>query len=103
MPLKQKTMIRNYFKVALRHLRKNGVLSFINIGGLAAGMAVVLLIGLWITDELSYNTYHKHHDRIAQLMVNADYNGQVYTISSNPMPLAAALRSEYGKAFSYIV
>jgi putative ABC transport system permease protein len=96
-------MIRNYLKIALRHLLKNNLLSSINIGGLAVGMAVVLLIGLWIVDELSFNKYHTDYPRIGQVMVTADYNGQLYTVSSHPMPLAVALRSEYGDDFTYIV
>ena len=41
-------MIKNYFKIAWRNLIKNKALSFINIGGLSVGMAVAMLIGLWI-------------------------------------------------------
>jgi hypothetical protein len=52
-------MIKNYFKIAWRNLIKNRGYSAINIGGLAIGMAVAMLIGLWIWDELSYNKYHK--------------------------------------------
>ena len=46
-------MFKNYFKTAWRTLIKNKVYSLINIGGLAEGMAVALLIGLWICDEVS--------------------------------------------------
>ena len=48
-------MIRNYFKIAFRNLIKNKVSSLINIGGLAIGMAVVTLIGLWIWDEWQFD------------------------------------------------
>jgi putative ABC transport system permease protein len=48
-------MIKNYFKIAWRGLRTNRLLSFINITGLAVGMAVTILIGLWIWDEVSCN------------------------------------------------
>jgi len=63
-------MIKNYLKVAWRNLSRNKVYSFINISGLAAGMAVAILIGLWIYDEVSYNKYHKNYDRIAQVIQN---------------------------------
>ena len=59
-------MIKNYFKIAWRNLGKNKMHSFINIGGLAAGMAVAILIGLWIYDELSFNKYHQNYDKIGQ-------------------------------------
>ena len=61
-------MLKNYLKAAWRNLFKNKVFSFINVSGLAAGMAVAILIGLWIWDELSFNKYHQHYDRIAQVM-----------------------------------
>ena len=53
-------MFRNYFKIAWRNLVRNKVYSAINIGGLAVGMAVAMLIGLWLRDELSFNKYHQN-------------------------------------------
>jgi putative ABC transport system permease protein len=50
-------MFKNYLKIAWRNLIKNKGYSAINIGGLALGMAVALIIGLWIQDELSNNSY----------------------------------------------
>ncbi|MBS1577734.1 MAG: hypothetical protein JST09_20720, partial [Bacteroidetes bacterium] len=50
-------MIKNYFKIAWRNLLKNKIYSFINIAGLAAGMAVAMIIGLWIYDEVSANKH----------------------------------------------
>jgi putative ABC transport system permease protein len=52
-------MLQNYLKIALRNLVKNKVYSFINIAGLAVGMAVAMLIGLWMIDELSANKHHR--------------------------------------------
>ena len=56
-------MFKNYFKIAWRNLIKNKGISFINIGGLAVGMAVATLIGLWIWDELSFDKQNKNYDR----------------------------------------
>ncbi|WP_240768710.1 ABC transporter permease [Olivibacter sp. XZL3] len=64
-------MIKNYLKTTWRNLVKSKGYSAINIGGLAVGMAVVILIGLWVYDELTYNSYHKNYDRIAQVMQHA--------------------------------
>ena len=61
-------MFKNYFKTAWRNLLKNKTSSVINISGLAVGMAVAMLIGLWIFDELSFNKYHRNYERIAQIM-----------------------------------
>ena len=57
-------MIKNYLKIAWRTLVKSKVSSLINIGGLAVGMAVAMLIGLWVWDELSFDTYHKNYKTI---------------------------------------
>ncbi|MEP7141914.1 MAG: ABC transporter permease [Ferruginibacter sp.] len=96
-------MLKNYFIIAIRNLAKNKASSFINIGGLSVGMAVAMIIGLWIYDELSFNTYHKNYDRIALVKANADYNGGLFTIDSHPMPLGTELRSSYGGDFKYVV
>jgi len=96
-------MIKNYFKIAWRNLVKNKVSSFINIGGLAVGMAVVMLIGLWIYDEVSFDRYHKNYGRIAQVIQNVTNNGEVQTWFSEPYPLAAELRKNYGSDFKAVV
>src|SRR5688572_19758213 len=98
-------MIKNYLKSAWRSMVKNKMTSFVNICGLSVGMAVAILIGLWITDELSFNKYHKNYDTIAQLARKDGSNGE-YFISENsnnfPMPLAAELRTNYGNYFSHV-
>jgi hypothetical protein len=48
-------MFKNYLKIALRNFVKNKVYSFINLAGLDIGMAVAMLIGLWIYDEITFN------------------------------------------------
>jgi len=62
-------MFRSYLRIAWRSLRKNRGYAFINIFGLAAGLAVTILIGLWISDELSFDHYHSNHARIAEVML----------------------------------
>jgi putative ABC transport system permease protein len=96
-------MFRNHLKSALRNLRKSKVSSFINIAGLAVGMAIALLIGLWINDELSFNKYHRHYDRIARLQQNQTYNGKKLTNNAMPFPVGDALQLRYGSDFKYIV
>ncbi|MCP4724175.1 MAG: ABC transporter permease, partial [bacterium] len=54
------TMYNNYIKIALRNLRGQKGYSFINITGLAVGMACCILISLWILDELNYDGYHEN-------------------------------------------
>ncbi|MFN8348359.1 MAG: ABC transporter permease [Spirosomataceae bacterium] len=96
-------MIRNYFKVALRNLLKHKGYSFINIFGLATGMAVAMLIGLWVWDELSYNKYHKNYDRIAKVMQSATFNGEFGTGGHMPLPLGNELRTVYGTDFTHVI
>jgi ABC-type antimicrobial peptide transport system permease subunit len=96
-------MFKNYFKTAWRNAGRNKVHAFINIAGLSMGMAVVMLIALWIWDELSFNKYHRNYDRIAQVMENNVHNNTVHTGAAIALPLDAALRKNYGSDFKHIV
>jgi ABC-type antimicrobial peptide transport system permease subunit len=95
-------MIRNYFKIAWRNLKKNKVYSFINIFGLAIGMAVTIMISLWIIDELSFNNYFENHDTIAQVYQSQTFNGKIDAGRSLPRPLEGLLRQEYGSNFKHL-
>jgi putative ABC transport system permease protein len=88
-------MLRNYFKIGLRNLAKNRVYSFINIFGLATGMAVAMLIGLWMYDELSFDKHTKNYDRIAQLWQFVKFDAEKSSYAVLPIPLAGELRSNY--------
>lgn len=96
-------MLRNYLKIALRQLARNRVYSFINIGGLAAGMAVAMLIGLWVYDELSFNTYHDNYARIAQVRSREFGEHGVGINSSLQYPLMTELKTNYKEYFKHIV
>ncbi len=96
-------MIKNYLKIALRNLGRNKVYSLINITGLSVGMAVAIVIGLWIWDELSFNKYHSNYNSIAMVKQNLTNNGETTTQSAVPYPLAAELRNKYGSNFKYVV
>ena len=79
-------MIKNYLVIALRNLLKNKVYSLINIVGLAVGIAVTMLIGLWVWDELSFNKYHKSYDRVVQAWISQTFNGQTGTGTAVSIP-----------------
>ncbi|GAA3985399.1 ABC transporter permease [Mucilaginibacter dorajii] len=96
-------MIKNYFKTAWRNIVKNKTSSFINIVGLSVGMAVAIMIGLWIYDEVSFDKQTSNYNRIAQVKQNVTNNGEVQTWGSVPYPLAAELRKSYGSDFKYVV
>lgn len=89
-------MFKNYFKIAWRNLIKNKAHSVINITGLPVGMAVALLISLWINGELSYNKNFPNYNRIAQVMQHQNFNGGVGTQHSPPYLMGAELKKDYG-------
>lgn len=95
-------MFKNYFKIAWRNLIKNKVYSFINIFGLAIGMAVTIMITLWVIDELNFNKFFENHDQIAQVYQSQTSNGNTGTGQSLPRPLEFLLRKEYGDNFKHI-
>jgi putative ABC transport system permease protein len=96
-------MFRNYFIIAWRNLVKNKVYSIINILGLAAGMAVAMLIALWIWDEVTYDRYHANHERLAQVMTTyIDNDGEMGTGPAVCMPIGDELRSKFGSDFKHV-
>ena len=96
-------MLKNYLKIAWRNLTKNKAYSIINVGGLALGMAVAMIIGLWINDELSYDSYFTNKDRIAQIYQSQTFNGQTGTGPAIPRPLEKAFRDGYMDNFKHLV
>jgi putative ABC transport system permease protein len=97
-------MFKNYFKTGFRNLLRQKVSSIINIGGLTVGMAVALLIGLWIYDELSFNKYHLQYDRIGRVLIKGnDAKHGSFHSSSLPYPLAIELQTNYKSNFKYLV
>ena len=96
-------MLRNYFRIALRGLLRNRFSSTLNIGGLAIGMSVAILIGLWVFDELAYDRSIPDHNRIAAVMQNQEISGAVQTWWGEAKQLAPALRKDFGGRFKHVV
>lgn len=96
-------MIKSYFKVAWRNLIKNKIYSLINIGGLAVGMGVAILIALWMRDELIFDRYHANYNRIVQVMQHQVFNGEIGTQVANPAVMAEEIRSLYGSDFTFVL
>ena len=93
-------MLKNYFIVAWRHLTKNRVYTIINITGLATGMAVALLIGLWIADEFSYDHFFPNHKKIARALVSQTAHTESYTGEVVSTVMGQALQDQYKDLFS---
>ncbi|MEP6596843.1 MAG: ABC transporter permease, partial [Ginsengibacter sp.] len=98
-------MIQNYFKIAWRNLIKNKGYSAINIGGLAVGMAVAILIGLWIWDELSFDKYHKNYDSIAQVWAGGTdpETSKIDAGDALQFPMGAVLKKNYQHYFKHVL
>jgi putative ABC transport system permease protein len=89
-------MLANYFKIALRTLLRSKTYSFVNIAGLALGLATCLLIALYVTDELSYENFHLNKDRIYRVVGGQTLNNiPSYTLALMPPPLAMELKIAY--------
>lgn len=100
--LNQYGMFKTHFKIGWRNLLKNKGFAFINIGGLSVGMAVAMLIALWMYDELSFNQNFANHDRIAQVIQNTANNDEIQTWTSVPFPLGEELRKNFGGDFKHV-
>ncbi|OOQ58939.1 hypothetical protein BC343_09155 [Mucilaginibacter pedocola] len=87
-------MIRNYLKVAWRNLTKHKVYSALNVGGLAIGIAVTMLIGLWAYFQYSYDRFLPGYEQVYQVRRNFNSNGDTLTFSSTSLKLADALRAQ---------
>ncbi len=88
------TMLKNYLVLTLRNIKRNKGFSFINITGLAVGMAACLLILLWVRDELSFNRFHENIDNIyLAVSERVNYHGEFF--DSTPVPLAEPLGTDF--------
>src|ERR1700761_8902101 len=96
-------MIKSYLVMAWRNLQKHRANAVINIVGLAIGMGVAILIGLWVWDEVQYDTYAPNHRRVAIVRHNSGQDGSIETSQAIPIPLGAELRKTYGANFKRVV
>lgn len=98
-------MYKNYLKIAWRNLKRNKGYSAINIGGLALGMAVVIMIGLWVIDEFTFNKYHENHDKIAQIY-NRGTNlntGEIGSFNSTLYIMGTVIKENYSDYFDHVL
>ncbi|MEJ7586260.1 MAG: ABC transporter permease [Ferruginibacter sp.] len=88
-------MIKNYFITAWRILVKNKTHSFINIAGLSLGMAVAMLIGLWVYDEFFFDRNFKNYDRIGKVWQFVKFDNEKSAYDVTPIPMAEELRTKH--------
>ena len=84
-------MFKNYFKLAIRHMRRHWGYSLINILGLTIGMACCILIFLWVQHELSYDRFHEKADDLYLITVTSDSR----TWTSSPWALVPTLKNDF--------
>ncbi len=94
-------MLSHNIKISFRTLVKNKTYSLINILGLAIGITVSILIGLWVMDEYSYNKNHEHYDRIVQVMRKDVATEGIYINSSMVGGLGVELNEKFSHYFEY--
>ena len=88
-------MFRNYMKITLRTVRRHKGFSFINIVGLAVGMACVIIIMLWVQYELSFDKHHEKADRIFRMASESHAYPPPKKVVVTPPPMAPALVQEF--------
>jgi len=88
-------MLRNYFKIALRNLTRHKAFSFINIVGLAVGLACCITVFLFIQDERSYDTFHTRAHRIYRLVNEREADGRHNKIALVPPAYGPTLKTEF--------
>ena len=94
-------MLKTYFKIAFRNISKNSVYSVINITGLAIGIACVILISFYILDELRFDRFFKDADRIYQVNLDGDFDGNQFLTGNTPPTVGPALQAAFPEIEAY--
>lgn len=95
-------MLKNYLKIAWRNLTKNKVFSFINITGLAIGLACFTLIALYVADELSFDRYHEKANRIYRVDTDIRFGGVEQKLAVTSDAMGATLKNDYPQVEQYV-
>ena len=94
-------MIKNYFKIAWRNLLRNKVSSIINISGLAIGLACVLLISMYVANELSYDRFFKDANRIYRVNIDGKMGNNQFVVGHTGPPVGVALQNNFPQVESF--
>ncbi len=88
------TMLKSYLTIALRYLKRHKIYSFINISGLAIGMACCVLILLWINDEIRYDRFHEQTENLYRVVNDLNYGPYSQLTKGTAYPLGSAMKEE---------
>jgi hypothetical protein len=94
-------LVLNYLKIALRRIRRHKGHSFINIAGLAVGMAACILMLIWVQDELRYDRFHKNADQIYRINIEDTSGGKTFLLAGSPAPLGQAMVDELPEVLNF--
>ncbi|MFY0591086.1 ABC transporter permease [Roseivirga sp.] len=89
------SMIKHNFKISYRQMLRNKAYSFINIAGLAMGLVVAILIGLWVEDEVTFNKYHSNYENTYHLLRHENEDGEWYTNNALVTGMGAFISTKY--------
>ena len=95
-------MLRNFFITAIRNIFRDKFYSFINIFGLAVGIAVAIFIMLYVKDELTFDKYNKNYRKIYRLESDFTIAGKEDKFAATQVPLAPTLKDEYPEIEEYV-
>ncbi|MCP4725600.1 MAG: FtsX-like permease family protein [bacterium] len=95
-------MFKSYYKIAFRTFQRQKFYSFINITGLALGLACVIILILWIKNEFSYDRYHDNSERIYRVTSKYEVDGKIRKFVSTPSPLAPVLAEKIPGVSDYV-
>jgi putative ABC transport system permease protein len=95
-------MLKNYFRIAFRNLWRHKEFSIINILGLSVGMTACLLIFLYVSFELSYDTYHNKADRIYRLVVDIKTPTELLKVAGTSAPMGINLKADFPEVESVV-
>ncbi len=88
-------MLHTYFRIAWRQINKHRLYSFINIGGLAIGIATFWMIALYVTDEWSYDRSNLNADRVFRVTQHGKFGNTTYNLAITSVPFAQALKADF--------
>lgn len=94
-------MFKNYLKVSLRSIKRSKAYSFINVVGLASGMACCLLILLWVWEEINYDRFHKNADEIYRVITVLHGTNQDTYIAKAPNPIGPTMKRDYPEVVNF--
>jgi putative ABC transport system permease protein len=95
-------MFLNFMKTAMRNLVKNKMFAFVNIIGLAVGLAASIMIAMWVFDELSYDRFHENSDRIYRVERDIFYKGQGYFVPVTGAIFGPTIKNDYPEVIEMV-